>query len=498
MTVKDGATHLKSLQDGRQVFLDGQRIDDVTTHPAFRNAVKSVCDLYDFQARPENQEVMTFESPTRPGTFVNRCWLQPKGYQEMVSRREAMSLWAEQHYGFMGRSPDHVAAALTGQAIGLEVFEKHGAKYAKAMADYHVYCRDNDLYLTYVIINPQANRSKNWSEQESEDMTLRIVDEDSEGVTVRGAKMLGTGSIMANEVFVANLQPLAPGEEDYAISFGLSLGAKGVKILSRRSFEAAAPNGFDRPLAHKLDENDALVYFDDVKVPWERIFVFRDTDMCRAQFHDTPGHVYQNHQSQVRLVVKLKFLLGIARRITETIGTIKIPGVQQTLGRLAAEVSTVEGLLHGMEVAGGPRGQGGHWAPRRNMLYAAQVYTQALYSRFTNDVRELAGGALIMLPSSSVDFANPEMAEIIERTQISSIEGETAQDRIKFLNLAWDALGSEYAGRHAQYEAFYAGAQFVTCGHSMRTFPWDEAGGLVDRALGSFDLDTGSAAAAAE
>ena len=498
MTVKDGAAHLKSLDDGREVYLDGQKVDDVTTHPAFRNAIRSVCDLYDFQARAENQELLTFESPTKPGTRVNRSWLQAKTLEEFVTRRQAIMKWAEPHFGFMGRSPDHVASAVTGQAIGLEVFEKHGAKYAKAMANYHAYCRDNDLYLTYVIINPQADRSKNWGEQEGEDMTLRIVDEDSEGVTVRGAKMLGTGTIMANEIFVANLQPLFPGEEDYAISCGLPLGAKGVKILSRRSFEAAAPNEFDRPLAHKLDENDALVYFDDVKVPWERIFVYRDTDMCRAQFHDTPGHIYQNHQSQVRLVVKLKFLLGIARRIAETIGTIKIPPVQQTLGRLAAEVSTVEGLLYGMEMAGEPRGKSGHWAVRRNMLYASQVYTQSLYAKFTNDIRELAGGGLIMLPSSGADFGNSELAGIIERTQISSRDGEDAQDRVKFLSLAWDALGSEYAGRHAQYEAFYAGAQFVTCGHSMRTFPWEEVDSLVQSALDGYDLDAGVTAQAAE
>jgi 4-hydroxyphenylacetate 3-monooxygenase len=158
----------------------------------------------------------------------------------------------------------------------------------------------------------------------------------------------------------------------------------------------------------------------------------------------------------------------------------------------------VEGLLYGMEVAGEPRGKSGHWAPRRNMLYAAQVYTQALYAKFTNDIRELAGGGLIMLPSSGADFGNPELADIIERTQISSRDGETALDRVKFLNLAWDALGSEYAGRHAQYEAFYAGAQFVTCGHSMRTYPWEEVDGLVQSALDGFELNPGVTAQAAE
>jgi len=501
MTVKDGAAHIESLRDGRAVFLDGKPVEDVTTHPAFRNAVRSAARLYDFQADPANRELMTFESPTAKGTRVNRAWLKARSYDEMVSRRKAMSAWAEQHYGFMGRSPDHVASAITGQVIGLEVFERHGAKYANAYADYHRYARDNDLFLTYVIINPQANRSKDWGEQHGEDMTLRIVDEDPSGVTVRGAKMLGTSSIMANEVFVANLQPLRPGEERFAISFATPMATRGMKVISRKSFEAAATSVFDNPISHHFDENDALVYFDDVKVPWDRIFVFKDTDMCRAQFHDTPGHVYQNYQSQVRLVVKLKFMLAVARRIAETIGTIGIPSVAETLGWMASEVSAVEGQLYGMESAGVQRGD--YFTPRPSLLYAAQIYTQDLYPKFVGEIRELAGGSLIMLPSSAADFDNPELAEVIEKTQISSRDGETAYDRVKFLKLAWDILGSEFAGRHTQYEMFYAGARFVTCGHSFRTFGWQECDDLLEAALSSYDAGaapgrTGKASAAAE
>jgi 4-hydroxyphenylacetate 3-monooxygenase len=484
MTVKDGAAHIKSLRDGREVYLDGKPVEDVTTHPAYRNAVASAARLYDFQADPANQELMTFESPTSKGTRVNRAWLKAGSYDDLVSRRKAMTAWAEQHYGFMGRSPDHVASAVTGQVIGLDVFEKHGAKFAKAYGDYHAYARDNDLFLTYVIINPQANRSKAWGEQDGEDLTLHIVDEDTTGVTVRGAKMLGTSSIMANEVFVANLQPLKPDEERFAISFAMPMATKGMKVLSRKSFEAAAVSEFDNPISTHFDENDALVYFDDVKVPWDRIFVFKNPDMCRAQFHDTPGHVYQNYQSQVRLVVKLKFMLGVARRIAETIGTISIPSVVETLGWMASEVSVVEGMLHGMESNGVQRGQ--YFSPRPSQLYAAQIYTQDLYPRFVHEIRELAGGSLIMLPSSEADFDNPALAKVIDKTQISSRAGETAQDRVKFLKLAWDILGSEYAGRHTQYEMFYAGARFVTCGHSFRTFGWDECNDLLESALSSY------------
>ena len=139
-----------------------------------------------------------------------------------------------------------------------------------------------------MIINPQAERAKDWGEQ-AEDLVAQIVDEDAGGITIRGAKMLGTCSIMANEVFVANLQPLKPGEEDLAFSCALPMNAKGLRVLSRKSYEAHAVSVFDNPLSSRFDENDALMYFDDVKVPWERVFVHRDTDMCRAQFHDTPA-----------------------------------------------------------------------------------------------------------------------------------------------------------------------------------------------------------------
>src|SRR4029450_13829730 len=176
------------------------------------------------------------------------------------------------------------------------------------------------LFLTYVIVNPQADRSKDWGEQ-AEELVAQIVDEDSAGLTLRGAKMLGTSSIMANEVLAAHLQPLKRGEEALAFSCALPMNAAGLRVLSRKSYEAHAVSVYDNPLSARFDENDALLYFDNVKVPWERVFVHRDIDMCRAQFHDTPCHILQNYQAQVRLSVKVKFLVGLAHKITEAIGT---------------------------------------------------------------------------------------------------------------------------------------------------------------------------------
>ena len=350
MQCKAGADHIQSLRDGRTVYIDGQQVDDVTTHPAFRNAVASAASLYDYQARPENLELMTF-LPDGATRRVNRGWQMPRSYDDLVTRRKALQAWAHQSFGFMGRSPDHVASALIGQCMGIEVFAKHGPARAAALADYADYASRNDLFLTYVIVNPQADRSKDWGDQ-PEELVAQIVDEDTTGLTIRGAKMLGTSSIMANEVLVANLQPLRPGEEALAFSCALPMNAPGLRVLSRKSYEAHAVSIYDNPLSSRFDENDALLYFDDVKVPWDRVFVHRDTDMCRAQFHDTPGHIFQNYQAQVRLSVKLKFLVGLAHKITEAIGTTNMPQVREQLGALAAHATVVESMVYGMEVRG--------------------------------------------------------------------------------------------------------------------------------------------------
>lgn len=480
--MKTGSVHLESLRDGRTIFIDGKEAGDVTCHTAFRNAVGSSAALYDFQAA--NPELMTFESPTS-GKRVNRAWDLPTSRETLIARREAMEAWAGTHYGFMGRSPDHVASCFAGMMMGIDVFNAYDPARAGALGDYFRYARDNDLFLTYVIINPQADRSKAAHEQADEFLTAGIVDQDAAGITLRGAKMLATSGIMANEVFVSCIQPLGPGDEKYAVSLALPMNAPGLKLLSRKSYEAAAPSVFDNPLASRFDENDAVIYFDDVKVPWDRVFVSGDTAMMMKQFHATPAHILQNYQCQVRLMVKMRFLMGIARRTAETNGTIALPPVRDTLGQLAAEASLVEGMVHGMEAKGTMWGR--YFVPDGHLLYAAQVLTQQLYAKVITSLRDLAGGGLIMLPSSVRDFANPEIAHLIGKTQQSP--AASSEERVKFFKLAWDAIGSEFASRHTQYEMFYAGATFVTKGHSFRTYDWEKSGRMVDAMLSSYELN---------
>ena len=479
---KDGTQHLEALRDGREIYINGELVDDVTTHRAFRNSTRSIASLYDFQAAGDNVERMTFASPAT-GDRVNLQWRLPTCYEELAKRRQAIEAWNEMHFGFMGRAPDHVASTLVGFMMGIDLLEAHDPNRAAALRDYFAFVRDNDHYVTYVIVNPQGDRSKATSDQGDEFHTVAIVDEDSEGIVVKGAKMLGTATAMCNEVLVASLMPLQEGEERYAVTFAVPMNAKGLKQMCRRSYEENAASVFDNPLSSRFDENDAILYFDEVKVPWERVFALRDPEVCRALFHTAPGHAMQNYQSMIRLMVKMRFLAGVARMVAETTGIVNFPQVREKLGQLTSETQMIEALVHGMEA--GARQVGSYLAPTRNAVISALVLAQQLYPKVITTIRELAGGGLIMLPSDVRDFANPELADLIHKTQKSSVY--SPEDRVKVLKLAWDAVGSEFGSRHTTYEMFYAAPNFMNQTMAFDSYDWDRAMEMVERMLASYD-----------
>lgn len=483
---KDGKAYLSSLHDDRTVYIDGRKVADITTDRNFRGVVATAASLYDYQAAAENLDRMTFQSPTS-GERVNLSWLLPKTYGDLIRRREAIEKWSALSCGMIGRSPDHVASTLAGFRMGLAAFRDYDPARAAALESYFEYARDNDLFLSYVIINPQSDKAKSAGGQPDPHLVASVVDEDSAGITIRGAKMLATSGVMANELLVSGFQALQAGDEAYAFTAVVPLGAKGLTLMSRRSYEHSATSLFDYPLSSRFDENDAVVHFDDVKIPWDRVFVLNDLKMAQSQWHDTRAHVFQNFQCIVRLTVKLKFLLGLARKIAEVNNIINYPQVRETLGLLAAKVNNIEALVIAMEI----KGESFHefYVPDRNILCTAQVIAQITYPEVVEAIRSLSGGGMIMVPSSWADFVTPETNAIIHKTQRSTVA--TSEQRVKLMKLAWDAVGSEFGSRHLQYEMFYSGAPFVTRGNSFRFFDWDEVKGAVDQFMDSYGPSAG-------
>ena len=386
----------------------------------------------------------------------------------------------------MGRTPEHVAAFFAAFAGAPAVWSNTDKKYYDNVVAFYERMRDEGLYVAYTIVPPQIDRSKPAHKQEDPTLYAGVVGETAEGIIIKGAQMLGTGAALADYIQLSCIHPLQAGDENYAIFVAIPCNAPGVKIYSRRSYAEGATSMFDYPLASRFDETDSLLVYDNVLVPWEHVFIYKDLALTRASFFDTAAHLLGNNQAQIRFAVKMKFLTGLVRTVAETTGSINIPPVQSALGEIAALAALVEGLVVAQEsqctidVDGVAR-------PGAQQQYAQMVMQPELHNRIIAAVRDLVGGGVIQLPSSVADFANPAMAADIERYIQSP--GTAAKDRIKLMKLVWDAIGSEFAGRHAQYEMFYAGAPFVTKGHMYRNYDFAGAKSLVQRAMQGYDTD---------
>ncbi|HTY76265.1 MAG TPA: 4-hydroxyphenylacetate 3-hydroxylase N-terminal domain-containing protein [Candidatus Bathyarchaeia archaeon] len=482
---RTGAQYIAALRDGRTVYVNGERVADVTEHPAFRRAVQSVAHLYDLAASPEHRDTMTFPSPAT-GEPVNKCFLIPRTMEDLTARRAAHRLWADATFGFLGRSPDHVPGFITGFAMRPDLFARQGQRFGDNVVRYHAWLRDRDLYAAYVIIPPHIDRSRPAHQQEDPHLYAGVVEERSDGIVVSGAQMLGTGGAIADEMFMSCIVPLVPGDENYALSFAVPVASPGLRLIVRRPYAESAPSVFDYPLSSRFDETDALVVFDRVFVPWERVFVYKDVPLTRAQFYETPAHVLGNFQAQVRFTSKAQFLAGIALRIAESIGVDRTPQTQTMLGELASYCAMASGLVLAAETAcvQDPRG---FVYPNATYLYANNWLQATYHETMLTYVRELAGGGLLQVPSSYKDYLNPEIAADLERFVRSP--GLKSVERTKLYKLAWDLVGSEFAGRHQQYELFYAGARAQTTAvRAYRAFDFAAARAMVDRCLAGYDL----------
>jgi 4-hydroxyphenylacetate 3-monooxygenase len=480
---RGGKEYLEAIRDSRRVFLDGGVVDDVTTHPGFAGVARTVAGIYDLVA-DDSDGLLTFESPAT-GEAVSRAWMIPRSSADLGARREALKAIAECTFGLVGRGPEHVAGFLSAFAAHPGVFARCGEEFGRNVVRFYEEARENSWYVSYVIVPPQIDRSKPAHQQEDPHLYAGVVAERDGGIVIRGAQMLGTGAALSDFILLSCIHPLRPGDEAYAISVAVPTGAAGVRLYSRRAYAAAVTSVFDYPLSSRFDEGDCFVVFDDVFVPWERVFVYRDIDAVRAQFFETGAHRLGNNQAQIRFWTKLEFLVGLASRIARMNGSHMEPAVQQVLGQLAAYAATVEGLVRAQEAHCEIDGSG-MALPGRSELYANMTLQSQIYPAMLGIVRELAGGGLLQLPSSLADFANPEAAADINRYVQSP--GVPATERVKLLKLAWDMVGSEFASRHQQYEMFYAGAPYIVKGFMYRNYDFDAREALVGRALDGYDM----------
>jgi 4-hydroxyphenylacetate 3-monooxygenase len=477
--MRTGAEYLRSLKDGRQVFVDGEQVDDVAAHPAFGSAARSLAHLFDIAAQPEMRERMTFVSPVT-GEPVLRAYQIPRSHADLRARRLASETWAEASFGLMGRTLDHVAGFLCGFAAVPEVFAAGDRKFAENVVKAHERARDEHRYVSYAIVPPQIDRSKPAHQQSDPTLYAGVVKERDDGIVLSGAQQLATAGLFSDWLYLSCIHPLPPGDENYANGVMIPINAEGLRLYPRRPFAAAGMNSYDYPLSSRFDESDCFVVLDNVFVPWEQVFIYRNIAICRDQWWKTPSHLYGNHQAQVRYATKLRFMIGLAKRMNEATGNEAHPAVQVQMGELAALVSIVESMLLAHESVASIDATGVLW-PSRTTLYAIMAMQSELNGRMLEIIRELAGAAMITLPSSLEDFDHAQMASDIARYMRSA--STDAKQRVALMRLIWDFLGSEFGSRHQQYEKFYGGASFLIKQNMYRNYDFARATALVDAAL---------------
>jgi 4-hydroxyphenylacetate 3-monooxygenase len=492
--LRTGKQYLESLTArGAEIYIGGERVEDVVTHPAFRNAARTVASFYDTTSDPANRESLTYlEEET--GERCNAMFLRPKSKADLEARNRVHEAIAKCSWGMFGRSPDHVGGWITGMVCEPAVFELHNQGFSKNIKKYYDYVRDNDLFIAYAVVPPAGAKSadptailKQASAPDAKwgaNAGLKVVKEDETGLTISGFKILATGAILADEILFGNYQPLAQGQEALAVACAVPVGAPGLKLMSRRSFEQNAVNEIDSPLAFRYDETDAVVYCDNVHVPWDRVFSHGYTDSARAIFNDTPAHVLGNAQAHIRHLAKLRLILGVVNKVIEANGIANLPPVRDTMGALAMRVAMVEGLVTA-ETANFETWPNGYVSQDRQTMYSTMAYTMEHYPEFIQNMRELLGSHYFQQPADLSVFDNPVTADIYAKFTMAS-DAKQSLERYKLMRLAWDLVGSEFASRHTQYEMFYNGAKHVARARAHSTFRWNVVAADADAALASF------------
>jgi 4-hydroxyphenylacetate 3-monooxygenase len=462
MPARTGQDYIKGLQEQpREVWIDGHRIADVTTHPALCHGVRSIAALYDMQHDAKLRDEMTYCSPAS-GDPVGLSFIIPKSLEDVQRRGQMMLHWARASCGMMGRSPDFLNVNFAAWAAASDYFAQNRPEFKTHIERYYKYIREHDLTLTHALINLQRQRSPLGGQHLSEDTALRVVRETDAGIIVKGSRVLATLGPISDEIAVYSprLRKMNEGSSPYALNFSIPCGTPGVRFLCRESFDLGRSH-FDHPLGSRFEEMDAVVFFDNVLVPWERVFLLGDVDLVNDTAVATHSHVHTAHQGATKNIAKSELMLGVALLMAETLGSTQVPHVQERLAELMVHTEVMKASLRAAEVDA-RLDRWGVMCPAGLPLEVIRTLFMNVYPRMV-EILQLMGSSSFMIIPSEADFQSALKPEI---EQYLATDSASARERVKLFRLAWDMACSAFAGRQVLYERFFAGdplnrAQFL-------------------------------------
>ncbi len=450
-----GARYIESLKDGREVWLDGEKVPDVTVHPALSGIVHELARIYDLQHFGEYRDQMTFVSPDT-GNRCSLSWLLPRTMEDLKKKRRNSEVWNEQSWGQLGRSPDILAPhiiTLYNARESLSAVENPHCDFGENLVNYHRYCTENDLFLTHALGDPQVDRSQQPQNEQreisEEEVALHVVEETNEGVIVNGAKQLATAAPISNETYVSlSATFVRRADPRFILAFSIPTNTPGLKTLCREPVSQWA-GSYGHPLGMLYDEQDSMLFFENVLVPWDRIFMLYDAGPLLQRLGS--GISFLGWPNLCRIHQRMRLMTAVATLIAEAIGVIEYREVAAKIGEMAtyAEVwrHAMDGLEHSAFMTDGGLMSLGS-------MSGMNIFFAQTSARMVQLLREISGSGLIMQPSEN-DLANPELRGLLDKYMRGKDVEVDYKSRL--YRLAHDLAVSSFGMRQEVYEYWHGG-----------------------------------------
>ncbi|HVZ08544.1 4-hydroxyphenylacetate 3-hydroxylase N-terminal domain-containing protein [Rhodopila sp.] len=448
MTARTGAQYKAGLADSRTVWLGSQKVD-ILTHPAFAGSIEGMAGYFDWQNRFADDCLV--DDPDT-GAPMNASLILPRGADDLARRHRAFERLSQYSYGMLGRTPDYVNVTLAGFTARADVFSPTGADRLRRFYREVV---DGDLSMTHTIIQPAIDKSIPDTHGINGELAARVVRRTDTGVVVRGAKVLATLGPFADELFVYPAAPLPPGTPaEYALCFSVPMATKGLHTLCRDHC-GTADSRQDHPFSSRFDEQDAYMIFDDVEVPYERLFIDCDIEVYNGlRRAGWAANVFQ--QTSIRAAVKLEFAYDLCLRMAQVTNSETKPDVAAALGEIWAYAQLTRAATRAAEAGAHDQGNGAFFLDDRP-LRAIRSMMPAWMIRVNEIIKSLGSHNLLATPSLSL-FDNGEIGPLLEQL-MPGARGVSARERAEVFRTAWDFAGSALGGRVELYERFYLASQ---------------------------------------
>jgi 4-hydroxyphenylacetate 3-monooxygenase oxygenase component len=450
MGARTGSQFLEGLRKTRrEIWVDGEKVTDVTAHPKLSGGAESIAAIYDRQ-HDHAGECLYAAPPS--GELTNVSHMIPRSKDDLRRRHAGLVRLSEGSMGIMGRTPDYMNMKFAAFASAPKVWagaDGRNERGARNIVDFQRYLAHGDISLTHTIIQPTIDKRTDSKVVGTKAM-VRKVGETADGIIVRGAKVLATLAPYADEQAVYPGQPLPPDAKEFALAFAIPLDTPGLKFLCRDSVAAPGADPFDKPLSSRFDEQDAFCIFDDVLVPWDRVFIDGDVPIYNSM-RETGYAISMTTQSTIRALTKLEFAYGLASRMAELIGDYS-PATTEMLGELAAYVRLTANAVELSLEQAWERGDG-VWFPNGAALEPMRSILPMWMPRVAEIITLIGSHNLLTTPSRA-ELADPKLRPLLDE-MLHGADGATADERAQVFRLAWDFVGSALGGRGFLYERFY-------------------------------------------